>query len=104
MVLTIPQRVFNVEAYLKSNGNVKLLLINFAKRFPNTESVNRRRVTRLVSKFRTHGMVCNLPHVRDKTVLSPATEKVREVLMVNPTKSHRHITKKENLSLLVSVR
>ncbi len=42
MVLTIPQCVFIVEEYLKSNGNVKLLLINFAKKFPNAESVNRR--------------------------------------------------------------
>ncbi len=63
MVLTIPQRVFIVEEYLKSNGNVELLLINSAKKFPNAESVNRRHVTRLVSKFQTHEMVCNLPHV-----------------------------------------
>ncbi len=79
MVLTIHQCVFIVEECLKSNRNVKLLLINFAKKFPNAESVNRRYVTRLVSKFRMLGMVCNLPHVRDKTVLSPAIEKVREV-------------------------
>ncbi len=72
MVLTIPQCVFIVEEHLKSNGNVKLLLINFAKKFPNAETVNRRHVTRLVSKFQTHGTVCNFPHVRDKTVLSPA--------------------------------
>ncbi len=91
------------EYYLKSNGNVKLLLINFPKKFPNAESVNCRHVTHLVSKFRTHGTVCNLPHVRDETVLSPAIE-VREVLMVNPTKSLRRITKEENLSLLVSAR
>ncbi len=83
MVLTIPQRVFILGEYLKSNGNVKLLLINFAKKFPYAKSVNRRHVTRLVSKFRTHGTVCNLPHERDKTVLSPAIEKVREVLTVN---------------------
>ncbi len=91
MVLTIAQRVVSVEEYLKCNVNVKLLLINFAKKFPNAESVNRRHVTRLVSKFRTHGTVCNLPHVRDKTVLLPAIEKVREVLTVNPTKSLRRI-------------
>ncbi len=60
-------------------------------------NVNRRHVTRLVSKFRTHGTVCNLPHVRDRTVLSPAIEKVREVLTVNPTKSLRRVTKEENL-------
>ncbi len=104
MVLTIPQRVFIVEEYLKSNGNFKLLLINFAKKFPNAERVNRRHVTHLVSKFRMYGTVCNLPHVRDKTVLSPAIEKVREVLTSNPTKSLRRITKEENLSLLVSTR
>ncbi len=51
MVLIIPQCVFIEEEYLKSNGNVKLLLINFAKKFPNAESVNCRHVTRLVSKF-----------------------------------------------------
>ncbi len=104
MVLTIPERVFIVEEYLKSNGNVKLLLINFAKKFPNAESVNPRHVTRLLSKFRTHGTVCNLPHVRDKTVLSPAIGKVKELLMVNPPKSLRRVTKEENLSLLVSAR
>ncbi len=104
MVLTIPQCVFIVEEYLKSNENVKLLLIKFAKKFPNAESVNRRHVTRLVSKFRTHGMMCNLPHVRDETELSPAIEKVREVLMVNPAKLLRRITKEENLSLLISAR
>ncbi len=73
----MPQRVFIVKEYLKSNGNVKLLLINFAKKFPNAERVNRRHVTRLVSKFRTHGTVYNLPHVRDKTVLSPAIENLQ---------------------------
>ncbi len=104
MVLTIPQRGFIVEEYLKSNGNVKLLLINFAKKFPNAESVNCRYVTRLVSKFRMHGTVYHLPHVRDKTVLSPAIEKVRELLMVNPTKLLRRITKEENLSFVVSAR
>ncbi len=104
MVLIIPQRVFIVEEYLKSSENVKLLLINFAKKVPNAESVNRRHITRLVSKFRMHGTVCNLPHVRDKTVLSPAIEKVREVLTVNPTKSLRRIKKEENMSLLVSAR
>ncbi len=41
--------VFIVEEYLKSNGNVKLLLINCVKKFPNFESVNRRHVTRLPS-------------------------------------------------------
>ncbi len=45
MVLTIPQHIFIVEEYLKSNGNVKLLLINFVKKFPNAESVNRRHIT-----------------------------------------------------------
>ncbi len=68
MALTIPQRAFSVEEYLKSNGNIRLLLVNFSKKFPNAESENRRHVTRLVSKFRTHGTVCNCSYPNDRAI------------------------------------
>ncbi len=43
----------------------------FQAKFPGKDVPNKSTMSRIIAKFCQHGTVCNLPHDREKTVLTP---------------------------------
>ncbi len=43
----------------------------FQVKFPGKNVPNKSTMSRIIAKFCQHGTVCNLPHAREKTVLTP---------------------------------
>ncbi len=64
MVLTLRKRIFVTKQYF-AHKSYKTVSEMFQAKFPDKSTISR-----IIAKFYQHGTVCNLPHDREKTVLT----------------------------------
>ncbi len=70
MVLTLQERIFVTEQY-SAHKSYKTVSKKFQAKFPGKDEPNKSTMSCIIAKFRQHDTVCNLPHDREKTALTP---------------------------------
>ncbi len=70
MVLTLQERILVTEQYF-TQKLYKIVSEMFQAKFPGKDVLNKSTVSRIIAIFGQHGTVCNLPHDREKTALTP---------------------------------
>ncbi len=70
MVLTLHERIFVTEQYF-AHTLYKTVSEMFQAKFPGKDMPNKSTISRIIAKFCQHGTVCNLPHDKEKTALTP---------------------------------
>ncbi len=70
MVLTLHERIFVTKQYF-AHKLYKTVSKMFQAKFSGKDVPNKSTMSRIIAKFRQHGIVCNLQRDREKTALTP---------------------------------
>lgn len=98
MVLTIEQRIFLIEQYIKSGNSYEHCTQHFRDRYGHTPS--RATIAKWVKKWKDTGSIRTAKRVRRRSVLNPnKMNEIRESLTRSPRKSLRRLSHQTQVSL-----